>query len=146
MNNTMNGTVNGNLLGAQISDPSSTLVLEVTHLSVGILESIPPKLDIIVRGMVPSTGWTNPQLRMHTYVQAPPDGVYDFDFVATPPKEVASEVITPIRLRIVIFGAGINGIRVHAAHNSKVDILFPVEAADAAETAEVTKVARAVIA
>jgi hypothetical protein len=43
--------------------------------------------QITASGTVPSAGWSNPQLAPYTYVQAPPDGIYDFDFVATPPKE-----------------------------------------------------------
>jgi hypothetical protein len=108
--------------------PASTQVFEITDLHVGILESFPPQLDITVRGTVTSTGWTNPQLQPYTYVQAPPDGVYDFDFVATPPKDVATQVITSIRVRVVLPGAGINGIRVHAAQNSKEVILNPTGA------------------
>ena len=111
--------------------PASTQVFEITDLHVGILESFPPQLDITVRGTVPSAGWTDPQLTPYTYVQTPPDGVYDFDFVATPPKGVVTQVMTPIRLRVVLPGAGINGIRVHAAQNSKEVILKPTGAPSA---------------
>jgi hypothetical protein len=112
-----------------MSNPAlATQVFEITDLRVGVLESFPPQYEVTVRGAVTSTGWTNPQLRPYTYVQAPPDGVYDFDFVATPPKEVATQVITPIRLRVVLPGADINGIRVHAAQNSKEVIMNPTGA------------------
>ena len=111
--------------------PASTQIFEITDLHVGILESFPPQLDITVRGTVTSAGWTDPHLRPYTYVQAPPDGVYDFDCVATPPKGVATQVMTPIRLRVVLPGAGINGIRVHAVQNSQEVILKPTGAPSA---------------
>ncbi len=111
--------------------PSATQVFEITELHVGILESFPPKLDITVRGTVTTAGWTDPQLKPFTYVQAPPDGVYDFDFVATPPKGVAAQVMTPIRLKVVLPGAGVNGIRVHAAQNNK-EVIFNPTGAQAA--------------
>jgi hypothetical protein len=112
-----------------MSNPAlSTQVFEITNLHVGILESFPPQYEVTVRGTVTSAGWTNPQLRPYTYVQAPPDGVYDFDFVATPPQGVATQVITPIRLKVVLPGEGINGIRVHAAQNSKEAIMNPTGA------------------
>jgi hypothetical protein len=55
----------------------------------------------------------------YTYVQAPPDGIYDFDFVAIPPKDSTAQVITPIRLRTELSTQGVNGIRVYASLNAK---------------------------
>jgi hypothetical protein len=69
----------------------------------------------------------NPQLAPYTYVQAPPDGVYDFDFVATPPKTIGGKVVTPIRLQTELPGEGVNGIRVHAALNAKEVIFNPTD-------------------
>jgi hypothetical protein len=37
---------------------------------------------------VPSAGWKNLQLIPYLYPIAPPDGIYEFDFVATPPPDV----------------------------------------------------------
>ncbi len=64
----------------------------------------------------------------YTYVQAPPDGIYDFDFVATPPAVVMDKVITPIRLRTELPAAGVRGIRVHAALNVREALLQPEQA------------------
>jgi hypothetical protein len=103
--------------------PALAQVYEITDLHVGVLESFPPQLDITVRGMVLSSGWTNPQLRPYTYVQAPPDGVYDFDFVATPPMQPSHKDKTRIRLHLILPGGGMNGIRIHAMQNSK-EVIF----------------------
>jgi hypothetical protein len=101
------------------------LVLEVTEVNLAILESFPLQLQITAFGTVPTTGWTNPQLIPYTYIQAPPDGIYDFDFVATPPKDISAQVISPIRVRAVVPAEGIKGIRVHASTNEKVALLQP---------------------
>lgn len=108
--------------------PSTQKVLEVTDLDVQVIETFPPQLHVNVFGTVPSPGWTNPQLIPFTYVQAPPDGIYDFDFVATPPIGIITKVISPIRLRTDLPGEGVNGIRIHASLNFKKVILNTAEA------------------
>jgi hypothetical protein len=54
------------------------------------------------------------------YVQAPPDGIYDFDFVARPPTGMAIQVILPIFAGINVehFPADLRGVRVHASNNA----------------------------
>lgn len=121
-------TNNGEIQAMSIMSPTQK-VLEVTEINLAILESFPPRLQISVFGTVTSTGWSNPQLVPYTYVQAPPDGIYDFDFMAEPPKGVAAKVISPIRFRTELPAEGIKGIRVHASLNFKEAILhFVVEA------------------
>lgn len=110
-------TDTGDIQTMQVPQPTQK-VLEITGLRVQILESFPVQLQVLASGTVPSAGWSNPQLLPYTYVQAPPDGIYDFDFVATPP-EISAPVISPIRVRTIIPGEGIKGIRVHASLNSK---------------------------
>lgn len=110
-------------------------ILEIIDLNVVILESFPPQLRITVHGNVPSPGWSSPQLIPYVYVQTPPDGIYDFDFVANPPKEVTAQVVSPIRVRTEIPGEGIKGIRVRASLNSKEVILNPTESPCAAAQA-----------
>ena len=70
-------------------------ILEVLEVELAILESFPPQLQITARGMVPTAGWTNPRLEPFIFIQPPPDGIYEFDFVADPPSGVAAQVITP---------------------------------------------------
>lgn len=102
---------------------SNQKVLEVNDINLVILESFPTQLQISVFGTVSSAGWSNPQLMPYSYIQAPPDGIYDFDFVATPPQEPVALIISPIRVKTVIPAEGIKGIRVHASLNSKEVIL-----------------------
>jgi hypothetical protein len=94
-------------------------ILEITEIRVTIFESFPVQLQVSVLGTVPATGWSNPQLIPYTYVQAPPDGIYDFDFVATPPKDILAPVISPIQVRTTLPGQDVKGIRVHASLNCK---------------------------
>ena len=67
----------------------------------------------------PAKGWSHPQLIPYTYVQPPPDGIYDYDFVAAPPGDVAAQVRTRITATVKSLPQGAKGIRVHASLNSK---------------------------
>jgi hypothetical protein len=100
-------------------------VLTITDLDVAILESFPLQFRISARGTVPTVGWSAPELVPFTYVQAPPDGIYDFDFVASPPSHRTAQVITPIRVIVTITDPGAKGFRVHAAQNFKEVVFFP---------------------
>ena len=71
----------------RIVKPSLQLILEVMDIHLRIFESFPPQIQVTVTGAVPSRGWSHPQLLPYTYVQPPPDGIYDYDFVAAPPPE-----------------------------------------------------------
>lgn len=113
--------------------PQYQQVHQVTGVRVERLHTFPARLQVMVAGTVQSTGWANPQLVPFTYVQAPPDGVYDYYFVATPPSGITAKLISPIRLRTELPAEGVNGLRIHAATNS-VEELFnpqPVPLADA---------------
>jgi hypothetical protein len=107
-------------------------ILEITELNVRVLESFPPQLKVLVQGTVSSTGWSNPQMIPYTYIQAPPDGIYDFDFVATPPKGMTAQVISPIRVSATLPGQDVKGIRVHASLNFK-ELLLNLEESPCAE-------------
>ena len=56
----------------------------------------PPQLVVTANGEVPTGGWTGASLNRRTYVAAPADGIWEYDFVATPPSGMATQVITPI--------------------------------------------------
>ena len=91
------------------------LVLVVKEIQLSILKSNPPKLAITVIGVVPTSGWQNPELVEYIYVQAPPDGIYDFDFIAEPPQGTSLQVFTPITVSHVWDGKieDIKGVRIH---------------------------------
>lgn len=127
---TLKGVAEGVILplssaSGRSQDQTQKSILEVNEVKLAVLKSFPPQLQIAASGTVPSAGWSNPQLVPYTYVQAPPDGIYDFDFVAAPPKDVAAQVITPITVKYVwkAFSEDLRGVRVHASRNSQVALL-----------------------
>jgi hypothetical protein len=92
-------------------------VLEVTDVDLEVLKTSPPRLQVIVKGTVPSAGWKNPQLISYLYLIAPPDGIYEFDFVAMPPPDVTEQVMTPIQLVTELPVQEVKGLRVYASLN-----------------------------
>ncbi len=110
--------------GCATSEPSAEprRVMEVTEVKLAVLESQPPQLQITAIGNVPTAGWKDARLRPYTYVQPPPDGIYDYDFVAVPPDGPAATVITPVNatLRVSPMPEGIKGVRIHAQRNNMV--------------------------
>lgn len=94
--------------------PPDVQGVTVTDIDLLVLESFPPQLQIVARGTVPTEDWTNPQLVPVVYVQAPPDGIYDFTFIATPPEGIAAQIVTPIAARYIMFPVdGVKGVRVN---------------------------------
>src|SRR5262245_57862544 len=98
------------------------LVLEVTAIDTVLKESFPPQIQSTVYGTVPSTGWLQPHLAPYTYAQAPPKGVYEFDFMAFPAQSGAAKVITSIKAT-VMWPQGAPGIRVYASTNAQESLL-----------------------
>lgn len=98
------------------------LVLEVTAIDTVLKESFPPQIQSTVYGTVPSTGWLQPHLAPYTYAQAPPNGVYEFDFMAFPAQSGAAKVIASIRAT-VMWPQGALGIRVYASTNAQESLL-----------------------
>jgi hypothetical protein len=56
------------------------------------------KVSIIINadGKTTTNGWKNPRLEPVVYVQQPPDGIWDFNFVADRPG-AANDVMTPVK-------------------------------------------------
>lgn len=100
-------------------------ILEVTEVKLAVLESFPPKLRIQASGTVTSGGWSRPQLIPYVYIQAPPDGIYDFDFVAESPEGVTTAAVSPIEVSHVwdAFPESLRGVRIHASTNSIEELL-----------------------
>jgi hypothetical protein len=101
-------------------------VYEIEQVRITILKSLPPKLQIVVDATVPTPGYTEPELVEYIYVKPPPDGIYDFDFVAKPPDGgPTASVITPISVRHLMepMPEGLKGVRIHASNNSMVKLL-----------------------
>ena len=74
-------------------------------------------LLITAFGMVTTTGWTQGHLQPFIYIQPPPDGIWDFVFVARPPSGVVAEMISPISATYVwkMVGYDLKGVRIHSA-------------------------------
>lgn len=100
-------------------------ILEVDEVRLNVLESSPPQLGITSIGTVPTDGWKDPELVPYVYIQPPPDGIYDFDFVAEPPEGVAPQVITPIIVRLTLdpLPDNLKGVRIHASRNATIALL-----------------------
>lgn len=100
-------------------------VYDVKNVSLGTLKSNPPKLAIVAKGSVPSGGWSGSMLIPYTYIQAPPDGIYDFDFVGVPPDGLATQAFAEIEASLTLetIADGLKGVRVHASQNAVVSLL-----------------------
>ena len=68
-------------------------------------------------------GWSQPQLMPRVHVQPPPDGIYDFDFVAEPPGSCQSDTVIHANYVMTNFADTLKGVRVHAPLNSKTTLL-----------------------
>jgi hypothetical protein len=100
-------------------------VMRVTGASVFVIRG-PHTVRICARGLVNSGGWTNPQLIPVVYVQAPPNGIWDFTFTATPPSGPAIQPINvPIKAHRIwsLYPANLHGVRVRGVNGSVVALL-----------------------
>ena len=107
-----------------------TKVLTVDDAQVGIMKSDPPQISITAEGTVRTTGWSKAHLEAHIYVHPPPDGIYGFEFLATPPDGQSGDAITPIKSEeyTAEMPEGFKGVRIHAETNEME--FFPTEQDD----------------
>ena len=99
----------------------SNPVRSVLDVSIVILKTNPATLAVRAIGQVNSGGWTNGRLEPRIYIQFPPDGIQDFDFVADPPTGPSTTVLSYISsapLHWPGFPPNLKGVRVHAATNA----------------------------
>ena len=82
------------------------------------------RVELRASGDASTPGWTLAQLTLEER-RAPIDGIYDFDFVASPPTNIMAQVITPISVGPQAWRApkGLRGIRVHSKTNVVVAML-----------------------
>lgn len=102
-----------------------TKIYSVDDVQLAILKTFPPTLRIVATGMVNTGGWSDPQLVPYIYVSPPADGIYDFDFIASPPSGIAIQVILPITATYHWrgFPQELKGVRIHACSGSLEDML-----------------------
>lgn len=96
-------------------------IARIDSVSVTYIKKNPPQLKIEAKGQAASMGWTNPTLSPRVYIQPPPNGIYVYDFVATPPTGIVPQVLTPISAELVLteIPKGMKGVRVYSKSNSK---------------------------
>jgi hypothetical protein len=96
-------------------------VMQVDSVSVSFIKTNPPQLKIEATGKVNSGGWTKPELKERIHIVPPIDGMYEYDFVATPPSGPATQPILSISAETVRRDVpkGMKGVTVFAAKNSK---------------------------
>lgn len=94
-------------------------ILEVQDISV-VLDNNQPVVIIKASGTVTSSGWKNSMLVPHNFDSPPPDGIYDFDFVAEPPKDISIPVLMPIgaTLKLESIPENFKGIRIHGGNSN----------------------------
>jgi hypothetical protein len=67
----------------------------IRSIDVEIEKSVPPNLVVRVVGETPTSGWTLSVLLRRIHVQPPPDGFWEYDFLALRPT-FGADVMTPI--------------------------------------------------
>ncbi|WP_136623648.1 hypothetical protein [Bradyrhizobium centrolobii] len=102
-------------------------IYDVKSAIIRILKSDPPQIVVLADGRAPTTGWTNPTLGAWYYIDAPEDGIQDFDFTAGAPNGFSVPVLTPISADAVVardpanyWGKGkpLVGVRIHSRTNT----------------------------
>jgi hypothetical protein len=80
-------------------------------------------LVVRVMALVPSLGWTEPELVPYSIIMPPRDGIYQLDFIASAPEDspsILSALDAELRMPLP---KGLRGVRVHASTNSLVGVL-----------------------
>jgi len=102
-------------------------VLEVRDVELTVHED--GRLDVRVRGSVPSLGWKAPELVPYSTALVPRDGIYDLDFLAEAPDCGSASVIDLLVAELSMkLPVAAKGLRVHASINSMIGILAEARA------------------
>ena len=98
---------------------------EVRKVELMVLPGNPQRLSVTVDAVAPTPGFTGIRLRPFQYIQAPPDGIYDYGLVGMPPAANVPPVTAPVRITETWpLDAGLKGVRVHA-QESRITALVP---------------------
>ncbi|MGB8191667.1 MAG: hypothetical protein WCF67_07100 [Chitinophagaceae bacterium] len=94
-------------------------VYEVKSVKLTIEKKLPPTLLIHADGVTRTAGYKDPRLEPYVYIQPPPDGIYDFSFVADKPSGPVADVLTPVEAdyKWDNYPKDLKGVRVHAETN-----------------------------
>ena len=102
-------------------------VYDAQNAFITVLKSNPPQIVVLAHGRASSSGWSNPTLGAWYYIDAPKDGIQDFDFTADEPTGISLPVLSPISASALItrdpadyWGKGrpLVGVRIHARTNT----------------------------
>jgi hypothetical protein len=103
----------------EVPDATPRRVMQVVAADLARLKGDPDHLTLTAVGTVPTLGWSNARLVPHVYVQAPPDGVWGFDFVAQPPAGRAAQAIGKVSACATLaVSQALAGVRIHAADSA----------------------------
>jgi hypothetical protein len=69
-------------------------ILRIDSVELRLVKTNPEQLYVVAKGSASTPGWENPELLLIT--KNPLNGLYEFDFYATPPTGMVPQVITPI--------------------------------------------------
>jgi len=100
-------------------------IYDVESVTLSILKTNPPSLEIQVTGHTLTTGWTEIKLEPRVYITAPPNGIWEFDLYGVPPSGAAGQLITPVSAGYTWkdFPHSLKGVKVYSANNYKTALL-----------------------
>jgi hypothetical protein len=109
------------------SIPIKKTIYQIDAINLEILKKNPPILVITAQGQVNTGGWDlkSGELWPRVYIpeNPPADGIYEFDFVATPPDPEMQviQVLDSISAKYEWenFPTDLKGVKVYAVSNSK---------------------------
>jgi len=106
---------------------TETVIYRVDGVELSAANASTRGITITATGSVLEGGWSNPRLIPYVYIQAPPDGIYDFDFVATPAPAggASAQMLTTLTTQYIYDSvpSGLKGVRIHASTNDKLALL-----------------------
>lgn len=94
-----------------------------------VLKTRPLTLLITATGLVPTSGYTDPDLARWISILPPNDGIYSFDFIARAPVSPVLEVLLPVTAVHYwqLFPKDMKGVRVISASNAIVATLIKAD-------------------
>jgi hypothetical protein len=104
-------------------------ILSVNSIQILIQKSEPPKAVVMVSGIAATPGYRNVELAPLEKVLSP-DGIFDFEFVGTPPSGIVIPVLSPVSADFVIEKdvERLIGVKVHARSNDLTELVSNVSA------------------
>lgn len=117
------------------SSPQPQIVGKIVGVEYAVEKINPPNLVVTATGEVPTAGYQKPALERVSYVDPPADGIQDYFLRATPPSEVADQVVSKVKATDTWKGyteeaPWIKGIRVHGTGDGVMVKMFSGEPAD----------------